>query len=86
MSKVLKFHDTGATLTEGDSVLRVFGWPRDGGHVWEIVGDGDRQDRRNICYPQSRNTVLTEETPHATALRVADVCGVDRSAVAPRYE
>lgn len=46
--KKMYFHSAGASVRDGDVVTRVFGWPREGGHVWEIVGSGDRATRRDV--------------------------------------
>ena len=49
MNKYLDTSRGGATLMSADGIpLRAFVWPLGGGHLSEIVGEGDRQKRVEV--------------------------------------
>lgn len=72
---VLKYDDCSAALYDGDTCLRAFGWPKNGGHVWETVGQHGNIRNVGVCYQGSSSTILSEAKPRDTARHIAEVCG-----------
>lgn len=77
----LIFDECSARVVREGEITHAYAWPRTGGHVWEIVDTRGGPERRNICYKGSTNTILTEDTPRATAMHIAALHGITASAV-----
>ncbi|MGD9865502.1 MAG: hypothetical protein AB7S99_20055 [Pseudodonghicola sp.] len=77
MTIFLEYDETSARLMDGDEICRVFAWPAAGGHVRETVYPRHGEPfNRAICYAGSSLTILTEDTPAATAKHIAQACGI----------
>lgn len=71
VNSTLIFDDCSARVMRDGKITHAYAWPREGGHVWEVVDMRGGPERRNVCYAGSTNTILTEDTPRATALHIA---------------
>lgn len=84
MTMRLEYDDTSAALYDGEKCLRAFGWPRDGGHVWETLDFKGNVRNSSVCYRGSHNTIISEDAPIETAKHLAEVCGVPEIAIVKR--
>jgi len=69
----LTYDDCSARVMRDGKITHAYGWPRSGGHVWAIVDTRGGPERRQACYVGSTLTILTEDTPRATAVHIADL-------------
>lgn len=81
----LEYHPRGAVVHRGDTITHVYGWPEDGGHVWEVADTRGGPVRREVRYlGKSSLTILTEDTPLKTAMHIARIHGIPADDVRER--
>lgn len=86
MNNRLEYDDCSAALMEGDTCLRAFMWPRDGGCVRELRDHG----KSSLVHydggygPSGCRPILSEDEALATARHIADAIGLPHDQIVAR--